>query len=166
MIKEKRKPAGIVAYYYIETDESENIFYFKVKQSEYIISFLECDILDGLSSYSIVIERDVKGVLNTHVAETIMTIIKGLLDADKVFCFTCDTNDGKQFARHRLFKRWFSKGEYAELYDMINMDSNEDLCGGVLIKKSHPNYIAYQTKIIDFKEQLEEYNPEKKIRIY
>ncbi len=166
MIKEKRKPAGFVAYYHIETDESENIFYFKVKQSEYIISFLECDILDGLSFYNIVIERDVKGVVNTYVAETIITIIKRLLDADKVFCFTCDTNDGKQFARHRLFKRWFNKGHYAELYDMINMDSNEDLCGGVLIKKTHPNYIVYQTKIIEFKEQLEEYNPEKKIRIY
>lgn len=148
--------SGISAPITVYTGDNNQSFYFEVEDkkgniSEYKISFVECDLFADLPIYSILIGRTQKVTENSGVAETIICIVKHLLDKDKVFCYTCDTEDGKQFARNRLFNSWFKIQKDASLnYDLTKIESSGDIVGGMLISKHNPLLSSYKEAAIDF----------------
>jgi len=110
---------------------------------------------------SICITRDLKDDNgNKDVAQTIISIIINLLDKDRVLCFTCDTDDGRQFARQRLFKNWFKSSPISFQYKLLTIENAGDVCGGVIIKRNHPLFYQYTKMLEEFRKQMKEYKPD------
>ncbi|MCQ2192295.1 MAG: DUF6169 family protein [Paludibacteraceae bacterium] len=160
MISENFESSNITAPLKIFKEKDRDVFYFKVNTSEYRVAFVESTPLGTLQLDSIIIARDTKdNGGNDKFEQTIIAILVSLLDKDRVLCFTCDTEDGEQFARQRLFKTWFKKNQIAIDYEMVTIDDEGDLCGGILIKKSNPLYSVYLEDLKEFKKEMEECKP-------
>lgn len=71
--------------------------------------------------------------------------------------FTCETQDGKQFARQRLFKKWFHTICMTDQYEMMTIEDTGDICGGAIISKKHPQYSEYICMLNDLKKELTNY---------
>lgn len=155
-MNEEKEPTNLKAPYKVYTDKTGNIYSFQIQSTEYRVLFLESNnLLEDLPLYSIVIDRSFKDS-TINPTQTIIAIIKNLLDSNNVLCYTCDTEGDKQFARHRLFKQWFNNDSEADLYEMINIDAIGDICGGLIIKKSHPLYSIYLKETESFKSIIKD----------
>ncbi len=58
------------------------------------------------------------------IGATLATIIRNFISIDplRIVCFTCDTADGRHFARYKRFNEWFSEhndGHHLKLEDSI-----------------------------------------------
>lgn len=149
--------SSINAPYPIYKEKDRDIFYFKVNSTEYKIAFLSYD-LEKLPIDSICITRDQKDDKgNKDVEQTIKTIIITLLDQNRVMSFTCETEDGKQFARQRLFKKWFNSIYDATQYEMLTIEDIGDVCGGAIISKKHPQFVKYIQMLNELKNELIEF---------
>lgn len=153
--------SDLEAPYSIYKEKDRECFYFKVNATKYTVAFLSSTPLDGLPLDSICITRDLKDYNgNKDVAQTIISIIINLLDKDRVLCFTCDTDDGRQFARQRLFKNWFNRNPISFQYKLLIIENAGDVCGGVIIKRNHPLFSQYTKMLDEFKEQMKEDKPD------
>lgn len=160
MIAEDFEPSNIIAPLKIYKRKDRDVYYFKVNSSEYNVAFVESTPLGTLQLDSIIIARDSKDNNgNTKVSQTIIAILENLLCKNRILCFTCDTDDGRQIARQRLFKNWFTNNPTSSDFDMLSIDESDDLCGGILIKKDNPLYPVYLEKVKEFKKEMEEYKP-------
>lgn len=60
-----------------------------------------------------------------------------------VLLYLCDSANGQQAMRARLFKRWFSKYDKDNVFDILSAvinDEGEDNYVSMIIQKSHPHY--------------------------
>lgn len=160
MNKNNIEPSTVNAPYPIFKEKDRDCFYFKVNATEYNIAFIQSDLLGVLPYDSICIDRDIKDDKgNKEVANTLTTIIKNILDKDRVLCFTCDTTDGRHIARQKLFKNWFKTNSTSSKYVMLTIES-DDIYGGIIIKKSHPKYSEYLDEMEIFKKEMKNCKPQ------
>lgn len=153
------EPSVIEAPYPIFKEKDRDCFYFKVNATEYNIVFIKSDLLGVLPYDTICIDRDLKDNNgNQNVAKTLVSIIKNILEKDRVLCFTCDTSDGRQIARQRLFKLWFKSNPSSLQYVMLTINS-DDIYVGIILKKSHPQYSEYMNELEIFKSEMQENKP-------
>ncbi len=146
--------SSIKAPYPIYKEKGRDIFYFKVNCTDYKIAFLSSE-LEKLPIDSICITRNQKDIEgNKNVEQTIKAIIMTLLNQNRVMIFTCETEDGKQFARQRLFKKWFRPFCESDQYEMLTIEDFGDVCGGAIISKKHPQYIKYIQMLDKLKKEL------------
>ena len=159
MNKNNIEPSTIKAPYPIFKEKDRDCFYFKVNATEYNIAFIQSNLLGVLPYDSICIDRDLKDNKgNKEVANTLTIIIKNILDKDRVLCFICDTTDGRQIARQKLFKTWFKTKKNSSQYVMLSIES-DDIYGGIILKKSHPLYSEYLTEMENFKKEMTDSKP-------
>ncbi|MBQ9678821.1 MAG: hypothetical protein IJV44_11865 [Prevotella sp.] len=96
---------------------SEGDFLFQTERGiRYEISFVKEDIVFGnCDTYQFIIRKldEVGSTYDPKVKDTIFAIINEFfLSNQQILLYICDTSDGKEESRNRLFLHWFEK--YAE----------------------------------------------------
>ena len=93
---------------------SENDFTFQTDLGiRYSVSFNKEDIvLGGCDTYQIIIRKieEIKSRYDPKVEATILAIIDEFFRSNlKVLLYMCDTSDGREESRNRLFLNWFER---------------------------------------------------------
>lgn len=125
----------------------------------YYIYFNDCDHFPDtvLNDNSYLLSFGPKTPINgsdRKVKETIIEVLKYFFSTrEKVLLFLCDSNDGRQISRHRLFNQWHC--EYSKSINTAKFDAsikNEELDfeyhSSLILRSDNPN----------FKECIEAFN--------
>lgn len=86
----------------------------------YSVSFSKEDIVLGdCATYQLIIRKieDIKSQHDPKVEATILSIIKEFFRSNlEVMLYICDTSDGREKSRNRLFLSWFERYASKELF--------------------------------------------------
>ena len=122
----------------------------------YIVSFSKEDIvLGGCDTYQLIIRKieEARSPHDSKVEATILAIIKEFFQSNfEVLLYLCDTSDGREAPRNRLFITWFDR--YIDKYSFTIREAHaqvevEGLFIFILVDKRNPNVKAI---IADFDE--------------
>ena len=90
---------------------------------ELAVSFVDDDLITKATSFQLVISN----VNNKHsprdkkVQNTILAIVEEFFEKNQAaLLYVCETGDGKQMARYRLFSYWFDLFEYSKRYTSLS----------------------------------------------
>ncbi len=126
----------------------------------YEISFVIDYTLDIDNSYQLCIDnvdnkqqpRDIK------VRDTIAAIVENFFKNNELcILYICDTSDGRQSARNRIFKIWFEQKASRELYTIIPASvvvDGEEYFASLILCKKHPEYDIITEAFLKFSENL------------
>lgn len=137
---------SIKSPYNIEKSISDGMFKFITDFGvEYSIGFLPDDIIQAAESYEFIIANtNHKPSPNDHkVQDTIIAFIDGFFSQNNFpILYLCETSDGKQAMRNRLFQHWFSQydkqGEFMFLSSSIVDLEGVTNYATLVIKNDHP----------------------------
>lgn len=146
-------------YKIINSGESSFVFItdYGVK---YEISFVIDYTLGIDNSYQLCIDnvenktqpRDIK------VRDTIVEIIKEFFKNNELsLLYICDTSDGRQKVRDRIFRIWFEEKASSKLFTIIPASievDGEEYFASLILCNNHPQYEAISSSFIKFKESL------------
>lgn len=111
----------------------------------YVIDFAEEDILDGVEMYqfSIVNINNQPSPSDSKVRDTVLAIVNEFFQKNQsVLLYICETSDGKQRMRDRLFRNWFSNNESRHQYIITSasiMDSENVVnYAAIILRSDHP----------------------------
>lgn len=125
----------------------EYAFVFHTKANVvYYVSFKEDMEIAGLDSYQFIIERkSEKQGYDVEVKDSIIAIIKEFFAQNNdILLYICDTSDGREAIRNRLFVRWFKETDSDSLFEIKTADAiveGEGMFFAIIFKKSNPRYM-------------------------
>lgn len=125
---------------------TDTVFVFHTKSNVvYYISFVEDMEIVGLQSYQFIIERKTeKQGYDADVKAVIIAIIKDFFAQNNdILLYICDTSDGRESMRNRLFIRWFKETDKENLFEIKTTDAvveGEGMFFAIIFKKSNPRY--------------------------
>ena len=111
------------ASYIVERDEETGTFGFVTDSGvEIVIDFMDDDLIQTDVSYQLVMSN--ANNRNSHrdkkLKNTIQVIVEEFFDKNQAaILYICETGDGKQAMRSRLFSYWFNAYEYNTRYSMV-----------------------------------------------
>ena len=113
---------------------------------ELAIDFVDDDLITSADSYQLVISNvnNRQSPRDKKVQNTILAIVEEFFEKNQAaLLYVCETGDGKQMARYRLFTYWFDMFEYSKRYTSLST-SLEDEDGvmnaaTVFIRNDNPN---------------------------
>ena len=111
------------APYKVEESDEENFFeFFTEHDVHYSVGFMPDDCLMQNEAYHLIIVNvDNRPSPNDRkVKDTILSVVAEFFDKNNTtLLYICDTGDGKQRLRSRLFERWFSAYSKKALYTSV-----------------------------------------------
>jgi len=121
-------------------------YYFKTEYGTiYKIGFMPDDTIweTGAYQFLIVNENNQPSPSDSKLKQTVFCVIEAFFSANpEILLYLCETGDGKQAARNRLFIRWFK--EYANNH-LFYFDTCEikaegiDIFAAIIVQKSNPD---------------------------
>lgn len=91
----------------------DEYYFFRTKYGAlYKIGFMPDDTIWDENAYQFLIvnENNTTSPNDAHLKETVFCIIEGFFKANpSILLYLCETGDGKQASRNRLFIRWFKE---------------------------------------------------------
>ena len=95
-----------------------------------------------------------KGRKDDDISETVKVIIEEFFAQEEaVMLYICDTADGRQASRDRLFRAWFysyiESDSYTMCTDTMTID-NVRYFSSILLRRNHPMLIQVLNKFHDF----------------
>lgn len=135
--------------YVVRKEESKGTFSFVTdNHAEIFISFEKDDILQSGIVYQFGISnpKGTKSPRDHKVRETILAIIEEFFNKNKAaLLYICETGDGMQRMRSRLFQYWFSiynaKEEYLFLPQVVYDEEENENYAALIIRKDNPDFI-------------------------
>ena len=120
-------------------------YYFRTKLGAiYKIGFMDDDTIweSGAYQFIIVNENNTSSPNDSKLRETIFCIIEDFFKANpEILLYLCETGDGKQASRNRLFVRWFREYAKKSLYYFdtvaINAEGIENFAA-IIVQKKNP----------------------------
>ena len=109
-------------YQVVEADDENFYEFFTDFDVHYSVGFMPDDSLMQSEAYHLIIVNvDNRPSPNDHkVKDTILCIVGEFFDKNNTtLLYICETGDGKQGLRSRLFERWFANYEYKALYTSV-----------------------------------------------
>lgn len=111
----------------------------------YYVSFKEDMEIAGLDSYQFIIERkSEKQGYDTDVKDSIIAIINEFFTQNNdILLYICDTSDGREATRNRLFIRWFKETDCKNMFEIKTAEAiveGEGMFFAIIFKKSNPRY--------------------------
>lgn len=111
----------------------------------YYVSFKEDMEIAGLDSYQFIIERkSEKQGYDAEVKDSIIAIINEFFAQNNdILLYICDTSDGREAIRNRLFIRWFKETDIDNMFEIKTADAiveGEGMFFAIIFKKSNPRY--------------------------
>ena len=126
----------------------DGVFAFTTKHGiSYTASFL-ADVSfydEGVYQFFLTKTSSKKGRKDDDISETVKVIIEEFFAQEEaVMLYICDTADGRQASRDRLFRAWFYSFEESKSYTLHTegmMIDNMRYLSSVLLRKDHPLYM-------------------------
>lgn len=120
-------------------------YFFRTKYGAlYKIGFMPDDTIWDENAYQFLIvnENNTTSPNDAHLKETVFCIIEGFFKANpSILLYLCETGDGKQASRNRLFIRWFKEYSSKHLFyfDTVSMKAEGvDNFAAIIVQKSNP----------------------------
>ena len=111
------------APYKVEESDEENFFeFFTEHDVHYSVGFMLDDCLMQNEAYHLIIVNvdNQPSPNDRKVKDTILSVVAEFFDKNNTtLLYICDTGDGKQRLRSRLFERWFSAYSKKALYTSV-----------------------------------------------
>ena len=135
----------------------DGVFAFTTKHGiSYTASFL-ADVSfydEGVYQFFLTKTSSKKGRKDDDISETVKVIIEEFFAHEEaVMLYICDTADGRQAARDRLFRAWFYSYVESEAYtmctDTMTIDNMRYL-SSILLRKDHPMVIQVLSAFHNF----------------
>lgn len=146
---------------YLVQNNGDGSFVF---ETDHGVSYEVCFVIDytlGIdNSYQLCIDnvdnktqpRDVK------VRDTIIAIIEDFFRNNELcLLYVCDTSDGRQKARDRIFRMWFEEKATNDMYTIIPASvevDGEEYFASLILCNSHPEYDSITTAFVKFSQDL------------
>lgn len=124
----------------------EFVFVFHTKANViYYVSFKEDMEIAGLTSYQFIIERkSEKQGYDADVRLSVVAIVNEFFNQNNdILLYICDTSDGREAMRNRLFIRWFKDADTEGALEIKAADAvieGEGIFFAIIFKKSNPRY--------------------------
>ena len=119
-----------VSPYRVECGEGIGTFRFESEKGvSYAINFIDDDIIRVADSYQLVIANlnHKKSPRDKKVKETILCIVEEFFNKNQsVLVYICETSDGKQLMRNRLFTYWFSTYSNRLRYTLVQSSVKDE----------------------------------------
>lgn len=126
----------------------------------YEVGFVEDFMLgiDNVYQFFIAPKNNTDPPKDLGTRDTIISILEEFFNSNDVLLdYICDTADGKQALRNRLFSHWFALYPQRKDYTLRSLSVYyEDISfyASVVIKNSNPNYAQCLLAIDDFEMQI------------
>ncbi len=126
---------------------SEGDFLFQTEKGvRYEISFNKEDIIfGGCETYQFIIRKldDNRSSYDPKVKDTILSVINEFFHANqKILLYICDTADGKEGSRNRLFLNWFERNAEEGRFTIMTANAtveDENIYAAIIVRNDHPN---------------------------
>lgn len=112
------------------------------------ISFDEDDLLETAESYvfSIINVNNAPSPRDTKMRDTVMLVIENFFEVNQAaLLYICESGDGKQQLRSRLFECWFSsyrmKDKYLLMPASIDDGEGTENFAALIIRKDNPKFM-------------------------
>lgn len=142
---------------------SDTSFNFKSDNgSEFQIGFSEDFMISESGVYQLYIQNKTKtpSLRDIKLKETIIAVFEHFFeDKNRVAVYICDSMDGRQQVRNRLFQMWFNSYSGKEKYTLKTASIDFDgisYYSALLIRKDNDDYDTYLRLFQDFLWQLAE----------
>lgn len=123
----------------------DEYYFFRTKYGAlYKIGFMPDDTIWDENAYQFLIvnENNTTSPNDAHLKETVFCIIEGFFKANpSILLYLCETGDGKQASRNRLFIRWFKaySSKHLFYFDTVSMTAEGvDNFAAIIVQKSNP----------------------------
>ena len=132
--------------------------------TRYSVSFLEDVPLGGCDTYQFGFRKreDTHSGYDAHVKDTLIAIIEQFfIENDDVLLYICDTSDGREEKRNRLFVRWFEEFATPERFTMKTANAiveGQGFYAAIIVENSNPKL---EDIVNDFKQTAESLTGEK-----
>lgn len=143
----------------------DDVYYFKTDfDILYAVSFDEEGIFveDAAYWFNLSNMTHKKSPGDKKIGITIKSLINGFFDANpNILLYMCDTANGQQAERNRLFKRWFKSFNNAGLFKIksaVVKDEGVDNYVSIIVQQSNPKL---ESIMQSFSEQIELFNANK-----
>lgn len=93
------------------------------------------------------------------VKDTILCIVEEFFEQNQALLYICETGDGKQRGRNRLFEIWIRAYERKDrffVYFTSVMDDGVDNYAALIIRADHPNAAALSAEFTEVAQSLRE----------
>lgn len=125
----------------------------------YNISFMQEPPIGGCETYQIIISKlnNIHAPLDINIKGTILTIIdEFFLTNEDVLLYICDTSDGREATRNRLFLKWFEEAEQMQRFTIRTASSiieGEGFYAAIIVENRN---IKLQAILEDFERTAKE----------
>ncbi len=132
--------------------------------TRYSVSFLEDVPLGGCDTYQFGFRKreDSHSGYDVHVKDTLIAIIEQFFTENKnVLLYICDTSDGREAKRNRLFVKWFEDFATPDRFTMETAHAiveEEGFYAAIIVENSNPMLEAI---VSDFRQTAESLTGEK-----
>lgn len=115
----------------------------------YRISFDEEEIvLGGCKTYQFILFKveDIRTPHDPKIEDVVLAVINEFFRSNQyVLLYVCDTSDGKEDSRNRLFLRWFEHHADPERFTICTANAkveSENIYIAIIIDKKNPRYLS------------------------
>ena len=120
-----------VAPYKVQPVGDNRVIYTFVTDSgvELAIDFMDDDLITSAESYQLVISNvnNKRSPRDSKVQKTILAIVTEFFEKNQAaLLYICETGDGKQLARYRLFSYWFDKFDYSLRFTCLSTSIEDE----------------------------------------
>ena len=134
--------------YVVEKDSKTGLLKFVSEFGiSFSVSFENDDLLQSGESYQFVLTNanDIKSPRDAKVRETVMCIVDEFFQKNQAaLLYICETGDGMQKMRSRLFRFWFSiyaeKEDFLFLPQIVYDEEDNENYAALIIKRDNPKF--------------------------
>ncbi len=152
-------------YKIFRREENNNFSYYEFtsdKGVNYYIHFDVCEYLEEFIDHGKVFYmsfgRKRKESFDIKIRETIICVLGFFFNTkENVLLYLCDTNDGKQLVRRRIFDSWYDLYAFSLNVDKIDeviISDDEEYYTSMIVRKDNTFYNEYVTAFRKFHEGL------------
>jgi hypothetical protein len=151
-----------ISPYHVSFNEQKGVYSFTSEYGVTIyIRFDEDDLITTGESYQLVLVNvnNKKSPRDEKVKQTIFAITSQFMEEHQsALLYICETNDGKQHSRSRLFRYWINAYDYIKKYLYLSTAITDlegvDNAAAIIIRKDNPNFVAMVTEFAEVTELL------------
>ena len=128
--------------YKIDSDPSGSFFFVTDKQRPDHGAFIEDPLFYEHGIYQYCLDTDIHAEADGHVYEVVVALMEEFFKSSaKGLLYVCDSMDGRQAARNRLFNRWYNS--YADRNKYLLLQREIPYEGvlqyvSLIVRKDHP----------------------------
>lgn len=96
---------------------------------ELAVDFVDDDLITSTESYQLVVSNvnNRQSPRDKKIQDTVFAIVEEFFEKNQAaLLYVCETGDGKQMARYRLFRYWFDMFEYSKRYTSLSTSLTDE----------------------------------------